>query len=335
MKDFERNNSIVSIKIGGTSTPLLDTVSALAREHQRYDEFPVVTLSAFAGITNALIEVCDRIDGKRPGDPHALIDDIMARHKDTVGNFGLLDAPTAIANRHGDVAETPLWQAYQDVDTQLQEGISAHVNRRDTGHGVMSLEAREPFITAGETLSGLSTVAKFRSDGMPAVFVPGEVVFETDANFGSAFIQLPESKAKGEPVLRRLIESKIIPVLTGFRGENKGRITSLGRNASNESAVAVAGVLPEIREVFINTDVDGVYTIDPNDTERGQDAEHITDLPIDDALQMAATNKVLHMGSIEMLNMLNTRRRVVDLIVRRTSDRYKEGRSTRVFKRAS
>lgn len=328
MTDLERNkNKVISIKIGGTSTPLLDTVSALAREHKRHDEFPVVTLSAFAGITSALIEVCDRIDGIKPGDPHALLEDIMARHKDTVGNFGLLDAPTIIVHDRDTREELPLWQAYQQVHTQLQEGISVRLR-----NGPMTREKREPFITAGETLSGLPTVAKFKADGMSAAFVPGELLFETDDNFGSAFIQLDESKEKGEPILRGLIEADIVPVVTGFRGANRGRLTSLGRNASNETAVAVGALLPEIEDVEINTDVDGVYTSDPN---QDTDAEHIAELPLDVALQMAETNKVLHKGSIEILDKLNTGGRVVNLYVRRSSDPYGEGRSTKIFKRDS
>lgn len=59
------------------------------------------------------------------------------------------------------------------------------------------------------------------------------------------------------------IESGVIPVVAGFQGINKsGDVTTMGRGASDLTAVALAAVLGA-DECQIFTDVDGVYRADP------------------------------------------------------------------------
>ena len=55
-----------------------------------------------------------------------------------------------------------------------------------------------------------------------------------------------------------------IPVITGFQGvNNDNRITTIGRGGSDASAIMVAKFLKAER-CIIYTDVEGVYTTDPN-----------------------------------------------------------------------
>lgn len=64
-------------------------------------------------------------------------------------------------------------------------------------------------------------------------------------------------------ILKELEKRKIV-VIAGFQGFNENLdITTLGRGGSDTSAVAIAAAL-EAKECYIFSDVDGVYTADPN-----------------------------------------------------------------------
>ena len=55
-----------------------------------------------------------------------------------------------------------------------------------------------------------------------------------------------------------------IPIITGFQGvNNENRITTIGRGGSDASAIMVAKFF-KAKRCIIYTDVDGVYTTDPN-----------------------------------------------------------------------
>ena len=55
-----------------------------------------------------------------------------------------------------------------------------------------------------------------------------------------------------------------IPIITGFQGiNNKGRITTIGRGGSDASAIMIAKFF-NAEKCIIYTDVEGVYTTDPN-----------------------------------------------------------------------
>lgn len=86
-------------------------------------------------------------------------------------------------------------------------------------------------------------------------------------------------------------------VVAGFQGcDIRQRITTLGRGGSDTSAVALAAALKaEICEIF--TDVDGVYTTDPNICPKARKINRIT---YDEMLEMASMGaKVLQIRSVE------------------------------------
>ena len=65
-------------------------------------------------------------------------------------------------------------------------------------------------------------------------------------------------------VLQQTIKEQCIPIVAGFQGVTEdGSITTLGRGGSDTTAVALAAALKaDCCEIY--TDVDGVYTADPN-----------------------------------------------------------------------
>jgi len=83
-----------------------------------------------------------------------------------------------------------------------------------------------------------------------------------------------------------------VPVVTGFIGATPdGRITTLGRNSSDFSGAIIAYVV-DADELVIWTDVDGIYTANPNESAQ---ARLLYDLSYEDAHALALSGaKVLH-----------------------------------------
>ena len=103
----------------------------------------------------------------------------------------------------------------------------------------------------------------------------------------------------GEELIRRFRELGQVAVIAGFQGIHKesGRLTTLGRGGSDTSAVAIAAAIHADR-CDIYTDVDGVYTTDPNIVER---AQRLGKVAYEEMLEMASLGaKVLQVRSVEL-----------------------------------
>ena len=96
-----------------------------------------------------------------------------------------------------------------------------------------------------------------------------------------------------------------IPVITGFQGINSNnRITTLGRGGSDASAIMCAKFL-KAQQCIIYTDVEGVYTTDPNTLKK---AKKIKVISYEEMLEMASLGaKVMQPTSIQdaRLNRIN------------------------------
>ncbi len=112
----------------------------------------------------------------------------------------------------------------------------------------------------------------------------------TDDNFGDAKIKYITA-----PIWHDWSKG-IIPVVTGFQGITYNQdITTLGREGSDTSAVAIAAAIgADYCDIY--TDVDGVYDADPNVIK---DAKKLDFVSYDDMLKMANNGaKVLHPRSV-------------------------------------
>jgi aspartate kinase len=93
------------------------------------------------------------------------------------------------------------------------------------------------------------------------------------------------------------VDQDTVAVIAGFQGvDEDGNITTLGRGGSDTSAVAVAAALEaDVCEIY--TDVDGVYTTDPNLVPAARKLERIT---FEEMLEMASLGaKVLQIRSVK------------------------------------
>jgi len=88
-----------------------------------------------------------------------------------------------------------------------------------------------------------------------------------------------------------------IPIITGFQGiNNKSRITTIGRGGSDASAIILAKFF-KAKRCIIYTDVEGVYTTDPNKLKV---AKKIKVISYEEMLEMASLGaKVMQPVSIQ------------------------------------
>ena len=88
-----------------------------------------------------------------------------------------------------------------------------------------------------------------------------------------------------------------IPIITGFQGVNDfNRITTLGRGGSDSSAIMIAKFF-KAKRCIIYTDVEGIYTTDPNKLKK---ANKIKVISYEEMLEMASLGaKVMQPVSIQ------------------------------------
>ena len=122
--------------------------------------------------------------------------------------------------------------------------------------------------------------------------------------------------------IKEALKQDVIPVVAGFQGINEqSDVTTLGRGGSDLSAVALAAALKADRCVIF-TDVDGVYTADPNIVPA---ARRIDKIAYEEMLEMASLGaKVLQTRSVEFAAKFNVPVEV--------NSSFKEGKGTLVTK---
>jgi aspartate kinase len=135
--------------------------------------------------------------------------------------------------------------------------------------------------------------------GYPARSLLGyQAEIVTDRAFGKA--RIVEIHAHR---IKELLDQRKIVAIAGFQGNDaEGNITTLGRGGSDTSAVALAAALKaDVCEIY--TDVDGVYTTDPNICENARKLDKIS---YDEMLEMASLGaKVLQIRSVEFAKKYN------------------------------
>jgi aspartate kinase len=154
-------------------------------------------------------------------------------------------------------------------------------------------------LATGEQTTAALLALTLRDMKYPARSLLGfqaEVV--TDCAYGNARIL-----DIGATRIKDLLAKRSIVVVAGFQGcDPEGNITTLGRGGSDTSAVAIASALKaEVCEIY--TDVDGVYTADPNICQK---ARKLAKFTYEEMLEMASLGaKVLQIRSVEFAKKYN------------------------------
>ncbi len=123
-------------------------------------------------------------------------------------------------------------------------------------------------------------------------FTGAQMGMVTDDAHGRARIQSIDAER-----IQKVLDRDCVAVIAGFQGTDAdGHITTLGRGGSDTSAVAVACALEaDVCEIY--TDVDGVFTTDPNLVSA---ARKLSKVSYEEMLEMASLGaKVLQIRSVK------------------------------------
>ena len=176
----------------------------------------------------------------------------------------------------------------------------------------------DQLMTTGEQQSVALAAMCIQGMGYPVVSLNAwQVGFKTNTTYGDARI----TRIDTERLQMELDQHKIV-LFTGFQGINRrGDVTTLGRGGSDTSAVALAAALhADLCQIF--TDVDGVFTSDPNKVKGTHMLDEIT---YDEMLELATVGAgVLHNRSVEMAKRYHVNLEVLSSFTGKPGTKVKE-----------
>ena len=166
--------------------------------------------------------------------------------------------------------------------------------RQVTGDGCMP-DPREmdALLSTGELVSATLMAMAIKARGHDVVSLSGQQAgIRTDDIHGSARIASINSER-----IRQELERGRVAIVAGFQGVDEGGdVTTLGRGASDTTAVALAAALGA-RRCEVYTDVDGIYTADPRLVPK---ARRLREVGYEEMLEMAALGAKMNPRSIEL-----------------------------------
>ncbi len=148
-------------------------------------------------------------------------------------------------------------------------------------------------LATGELQSCALVAMALRSIGKKAISLSGaQAGIRTDSSYGKAKI----SRLSPERIRQELGKDNIV-IVAGFQGvTEESDITTLGRGASDLTAVALAAALKADRcEIY--TDVDGIYTADPRMVPK---AQKLDEIGFEEMLELASYGAKMNPRSIEL-----------------------------------
>ena len=193
----------------------------------------------------------------------------------------------------------------------LAKGISKNPEKREL----------DALLSTGEKVSASLLAMQLNEMGIKAKsFSAAQISMKTTSQY---------SKAKildiNYQIILDSIQSGFVPVITGFQGvTDSGDVTTLGRGGSDTTAVAVSAAI-EASRCDIYTDVDGIYTTDPNLVNNAKKLESIT---MEEMLELSGQGaNVLQIRAVEFANKYNVPLRVLSSL--------KSGSGTHILKEES
>lgn len=148
-------------------------------------------------------------------------------------------------------------------------------------------------LSTGELMSCTLVAMAIRSLGLDAISLSGaQAGIRTDSRHGRARIAAVETAR----ISSELTAGRVV-VVAGFQGVTEDlNVTTLGRGASDLSAVAIAAALKADRcEVY--TDVEGIFTADPRHVPQ---ARKLDEVGYEEMLEMASLGAKMQPRSIEL-----------------------------------
>jgi aspartokinase/homoserine dehydrogenase 1 len=238
------------LKFGGTSVGSpegINRILSIAKARNLKKEGAVIVVSAFSGITDALIGIA-----RKAASGDAIIEEkfaeIETRHRNAAAHFlKAQDKKDATADINVLLIELK----------RILEGIALL--------GELSPRTLDLVMSFGERLSGTIIARIFCANGMEAAFLDTRALIKTNDRFGNAQYNSHPTYDNIHLFINGHDKKSKVPIhiATGFIASTKeGQTTTLGRGGSDLTA-AIFGAALGVDEVEIWTDVDGIHTADP------------------------------------------------------------------------
>lgn len=239
---------MITMKFGGTSVgdvERLQEIVSIVRSN--LDRQPVVIASAMSKVTDLLLHTAQLALQRDTEQVQKNIDSIKDKH--------LQVANALVAHAERRKALIAHHQNLLEELANLYDGVGLL--------GELSPRSLDAIASFGERFSCLQIAEIFSDSGIAAAYVDARTIIRTDAHYGEAGVDFHVTAANIKKVLLPLVQSRIVPVVTGFIASTKdGITTTLGRSGSDYTG-SIVGAALESEEIWIWTDVDGVMTADP------------------------------------------------------------------------
>lgn len=275
---------MITMKFGGTSVGSVEAIARaaaiVAAERERDPQLAVI-VSAMSGVTDMLIDTVRRAVASDKWGYLSLSREIRDKHVDAI-NLLMKAGP-----RRDAVIQRV--HALLDKHVELCEAINTL--------GEATPRITDAIVSFGERLSSRVLAAVLQEQGIESqAFDAGEFLITNNQYQNADPLWEPTEKRIREK-LKPIIESGVVPVLTGFIGATPdGSITTLGRGGSDFSAAVFAAYL-DSDELVIWTDVDGVMTTDPRIDKRAQVLPYVSYTEVGELAYYGA--KVLHPKTVQ------------------------------------
>ena len=272
---FEADSPRVVFKFGGTSVGAADrfrtVVDIIRRTSETGRVLAVVsaqgktTRRLSAGMETFVTQFSDRsvvVD--------TLIDDLRERHLAQAREVLSEDAGSVYA----DLLEERLLKLRQVFASVEEDGFTP--------------AARDAVLATGEQLSVPMVTLALRDHGLNAPFCDATALVVTDETYGEANVLLEETARRIRQWYDGL-DADAVPVVAGFLGATtEDIVTTLGFEGSDYSAALFAQVL-QAECLTRYTDVDGLYTDDP---DANPDAQRLDQISMEEAFALTESGRL-------------------------------------------
>lgn len=278
------------VKFGGSSVASAERILAAAGivAEQRMEGPVAVVVSAMAGVTDALLRAAGAALTRR-GDWREELRRVEARHRAAYAELGV-EVPNAFVAR---------WQALLAEGAQLAQG--------DLAAGSACARAAARFSGWGERLIVDLVARAIGRLGLEARALVEEPVLLAapgrrdawDEEGADAEPSVLATRGWLAPRLARLLLRGGVPVLPGYIARDAaGRVTTLGRNGSDQSA-AVIGAALGAEAVYLYSDVAGIFSADPRVVPEARLVPMVTYAEAEEIASLGA--RVLHPRTVAPL----------------------------------
>ena len=275
---------MITMKFGGTSVGKTDAFAqvadivahAVATQSKTDRPGVVVITSAMSGVTNTLIDAAKAAAAGDEAPYREARSSLLVKHQLVAGQL-IEDG----------VERAGLGRLFDDRLREFER-----LCRSISVLGELTARGLDVVSGMGERMSAPLLAGVLRAKGVHAQFVDaGELIITDDVHDGAEPL-MDLTVARCRERLLPMIESGVVPVITGFVGSTrKGIPTTLGRGGSDYSA-AIIGAALDTDEIQIWTDVNGVLTADPRVVSN---ARTLPELSYEEVAELAFYGaKVLH-----------------------------------------